>query len=89
MPQSLKDRFYSLQSTVPSLTVTDALQTLGAEFGEGVVFSTSFSYEDQVITHLISEAAAPVSIFTLDTGRLFPETYTTWSRTIERYSTLR
>lgn len=84
MPESLKDRFRSLQRSLPLLPVTDALQTLYAEFGSGVVFSTSFGYEDQVITHLISQSA-PVVLFTLDTGRLFPETYSTWSRTLERY----
>lgn len=50
-----------------------------------VVFSTSFSWEDQVITHLIFSENLDIKVFTLDTGRLFPETYSTWSRTLERY----
>ncbi len=52
-----------------------------------VVFSTSFGLEDQVITHLVSSNQIPVEIFTLDTGRLFPETYSTWSNTIQHYGT--
>jgi phosphoadenosine phosphosulfate reductase len=50
-----------------------------------IVFSTSFGIEDQAITHIISEAGVNVKIFTLDTGRLFPETYSTWSATLDRY----
>src|SRR5690606_21763919 len=52
-----------------------------------VTFSSSFSYEDQVITHEILSQELPVSIFTLDTGRLFRETYSVWSSTNERYNT--
>ena len=50
-----------------------------------VVFSTSFGFEDQYITHLIAAEQLPISLFTLDTGRLFPETYSTWRSTRERY----
>ena len=41
---------------------------------KGIVFSTSLGIEDQVITHLICRNSMPVEFFTLDTGRLFPET---------------
>ena len=43
-------------------------------------------FEDQVITHYILSNNLPISIFTLDTGRIFPETYSVWSRTTERYN---
>jgi phosphoadenosine phosphosulfate reductase len=49
------------------------------------VFSTSFGLEDQAVAHLIFSRNLPVRVFTLDTGRQFPETYTTWTRTLERY----
>lgn len=51
-----------------------------------VVFSTSFGKEDQAITHLISHAELPIKIFTLDTGRLFEETYAVFDRTIKKYN---
>jgi phosphoadenosine phosphosulfate reductase len=54
-------------------------------FPNAVTFSSSFSYEDQVITHFIANNAPEISVFTLDTGRLFPETYSTWNSTKERY----
>ena len=51
------------------------------------VFSTSFSREDQIITHTIASQKLPIHIFTIDTGRHFPETYKTMQATRERYST--
>lgn len=55
---------------------------------KNIVFSTSFSLEDQAITHAIAAKRAPVKIFTLDTGRLFEETHEVFQATRERYPTL-
>jgi len=65
----------------------EVLFELTKEFPGQVTFSTSFSFEDQVITHKIVSNSVPVTIFTLDTGRLFPETYSVWSATNEKYNT--
>jgi phosphoadenosine phosphosulfate reductase len=72
---------------ISGLSIADALAVLSARFPGQVTFSTSFSLEDQVITHYILSAGLPISIFTLDTGRLFAETYSVWSATNERYHT--
>lgn len=61
------------------------LQTISSFFNGDAVFSTSFSEEDQVIVHSIFSANLNIKVFTLDTGRLFPETYSVWSRTLEQY----
>jgi phosphoadenosine phosphosulfate reductase len=50
-----------------------------------VVFSTSLGWEDQVITHHIFSNQLPIEVFTLDTGRLFSETYSVLSSTLNRY----
>lgn len=50
-----------------------------------VVFSTSLSAEDQVITHMIAENGLNIEIFTIDTGRLPCETYELIKRTENRY----
>ncbi|TFF36776.1 phosphoadenylyl-sulfate reductase [Mucilaginibacter psychrotolerans] len=63
----------------------DALRALAAEFPGEIVFSTSFGWEDQVITHMIFANDIPIKVFTLETGRLFPETYYVWNRTMEIY----
>jgi phosphoadenosine phosphosulfate reductase len=50
-----------------------------------VVFTTSFGLEDQALTHLIVEAGIDCRFATLDTGRLFPETYAVWAETERHY----
>ena len=85
MSISPKDSLLSLQQYITESPVNEALQRLDEAFPGKLVFSTSFSYEDQVITDYISKTGIPVSVFTLDTGRLFPETYSVWSRTLEKY----
>lgn len=62
------------------------LKTVSEKYGNKAAFSTSLSWEDQVITHYIFSNNLPIRVFTLDTGRLFPETYSVLSRTRERYN---
>jgi sulfate adenylyltransferase large subunit/thioredoxin-dependent adenylylsulfate APS reductase len=50
-----------------------------------IVFTTSFGLEDQVLTELIAKADFDIDCATLDTGRLFPETYQLWAETEARY----
>lgn len=72
---------------VGRLIAKDALAALVETFPGQVTFSTSFSFEDQVISHDILSNQLPISIFTLDTGRLFAETYAVWNSTNDRYHT--
>lgn len=67
------------------LSVVEVLQKIATEYGNRAAFSTSLSWEDQVITHHIFSNDLPIRIFTLDTGRLFPETYGVLNRTLDRY----
>jgi phosphoadenosine phosphosulfate reductase len=67
-------------------SIQENLLELADLYPGAIVFSTSFGLEDQAITHLISDTDTSVKIFTLDTGRLFPETYSTWSATLDRYN---
>ena len=66
-------------------TIQESIACLSIDFEGQIVFSTSFGVEDQVITDIISKANLNVEIFTLDTGRLFTETYSTWNSTIFNY----
>lgn len=58
---------------------------LGIAGEKRLVLASSLSVEDQVLTHMFCNIAAKPRIFTLDTGRLFPETYETMERTMDRY----
>lgn len=50
-----------------------------------IVFSTSLGLEDQAILHAIAESGAAIDVFTLDTGRHFPETLETLAVSVQRY----
>lgn len=50
-----------------------------------LVFATSFGLEDQAILHLLHANAIAAEVVTLDTGRLFAETYALWSATEAKY----
>ena len=69
------------------LSIDEMLKYLSDKFKDEVTFSSSFSYEDQLIADKILRNNFPINIFTLDTGRLFPETYSVWNATNEKYNT--
>jgi len=55
------------------------------EFKGKIVQATSMGVEDQVITRMIAGINIKTRIITLDTGRLFQETYDLIQHTIEEY----
>lgn len=61
------------------------LQFFLEKFGDRVALATSLGAEDQVITDMIMSIDKNAGIFTLDTGRLFPETYDLIDRTNKHY----
>ena len=68
-----------------SLSAAEAIRLVTEWFPQGVVFSSSLGQEDQVLTDMIYKNGLPVKIFTIDTGRLFNETYELLDRTNARY----
>ena len=74
-----------LSALLKDKKIAESLQVLASLFPGETIFTTSFGLEDQVLTHLIFENDLPVKVITLDTGRLFPETYQVFSETIKRY----
>ena len=66
-------------------TFPEGLALIASLFPGRVVFSSSFGQEDQVITDTIFKNNLPIKVFTLDTGRLFNETYELIERTTARY----
>lgn len=50
-----------------------------------VKFASSLAVEDLTVTHAIAATGAPIAVFTLDTGRLNPETLLLLERVRERY----
>jgi sulfate adenylyltransferase large subunit/phosphoadenylyl-sulfate reductase (thioredoxin) len=74
-----------LSQVLKALTVAERLSHFRSEVDGRIVFTTSFGLEDQVILHFLAEHAIDVDVVTLDTGRLFPETYELWAETERRY----
>lgn len=81
------DALQQITTLVEGRMPEDALAALAEAFPGEVVFSTSLGYEDQVISHLIFSNRLPIGVFTLDTGRLFSETYSVLNATLNRYGT--
>jgi phosphoadenosine phosphosulfate reductase len=73
-------------SELAALSLPDALRSVASRFPGQVAFSTSLGQEDQVITDAIFRERVDVRVFTLDTGRLFPETYELIDATRQRYN---
>lgn len=76
-----------LQKAFEERTIEEALDYTVHLVGGKLKCSTSFGQEDQVLTDMIVRHALPVTFFTLDTGRLFNETYETMEKTVARYKT--
>src|ERR1700685_2613345 len=69
----------------PALDLFERLAAIRSEIPGRLVFTTSFGLEDQAIAHAIFAQALAIDVATLDTGRLFPETYDVWAQTERRY----
>lgn len=84
---TMNETLESLHAAIEGKSETESLAILADLFPGEVVFSTSLGYEDQVITDFILKNNLNITIFTLDTGRLFAETYMTLQKTNNRYDT--
>lgn len=63
----------------------EILYYLSYDYSGKHAFASSFSAEDQVIAEMIAAAGCKIRIFTLDTGRLFQETYDLMQITKAKY----
>lgn len=79
------NNIFEIKQQLEGLDLVEKLRYLAQKYQGKIVFSTSFGWEDQVVTHLIFSNNIPIKVFTLETGRLFPETYYVWNRTLEIY----
>jgi len=74
-----------ISNLITGKTPEEILEIISGLPSEKIVFSTSLSYEDQAIIHMIFSKKLNIEVFTLDTGRLFPETYSVFNSTRDRY----
>ncbi len=81
----IKENVSHINGLLAGKPAEDVLNWFLLEFEGKVAFSTSLGAEDQVITRMISDIDRSARVFTLDTGRLFPETYDLIDITSKKY----
>lgn len=81
----MQERINELNQLVEGKTLKESLALVAEQFPGTVKFSSAFGQEDQVITDAIFKNDIDIQVFTLDTGRLFKETYDLIDRTRSRY----
>ena len=82
------ERIQQLNAKALQLDAQGIVKLAFAEFGPKVIFATSLGEEDQVITDIIAKVSPGVKLFTLDTGRLFAESYELMARNQKKYNAL-
>ena len=63
----------------------EVLRFFLATYQDIIALSSSLSIEDQALTDMIQKIRHEARVFTLDTGRLFPETYALIDKTDRKY----
>ena len=81
----LQTQVLSISDVFSTLDLAQRIAVARREIGGRIVFTTSFSIEDQAIADAIFTQSLEIDVLTLDTGRLFPETYELWSNTERHY----
>lgn len=74
-----------LRNKTEGLSAADILKAAADHHPGKTIFTTSFGIEDQVITDIIYRNNIDIKVVTLDTGRLFHETYKVFSATRDKY----
>lgn len=80
-----KDLIKSFNKQMKGKSATEVISFFLDKYQHKIAFASSMGAEDQVITHLIANISKPIRVFTLDTGRLFPETFDLIDKTQKRY----
>ena len=80
-----KEEIDNLNIKYADASAQELLQSFMSQYGARLALSSSLSIEDQTLTDMMLRIDPQANIFTLDTGRLFPETYELIDRTNEHY----
>jgi phosphoadenosine phosphosulfate reductase len=75
----------SISAAFSAIDLFERLAVVRRSLPGRIVFTTSFGIEDQAIAHAMFAQNLAIDVMTLDTGRLFAETYRVWSETERRY----
>lgn len=76
---------HTLAHAMQALSPPERLALLRRALPGRLVFTHGFGIEGQLLFHWICTQDLDIDVVTIDTGRLFPETYELWSKTEARY----
>lgn len=82
----MKTKINQLNKEFDNKSPKEILSYFINEYGNRIALASSLSVEDQMLTDLIVNIKKDARIFTIDTGRLFPETYSLIDRTNKKYN---
>ena len=81
----MKDKINELNAKVENARAVECLRFFLKEYKGKIALSSSMGAEDQVLTDMVANIDPETRIFTLDTGRIFPETYDLIDKTNKKY----
>ncbi len=81
----MKEQIEALNLKYGKATAEELLEGFLNDYKGRIALSSSLGLEDQVLTQMVCKIDKSTKIFTLDTGRLFPETYDLIHRTNSKY----
>lgn len=75
----MKEQVQAWQEATKNTNPMDFLKWAVETFSPaGLALANSFGVEDMVVMHMLSQVSKEVGVFTLDTGRVFQESYDLW-----------
>ena len=81
-----KNNVKQLNKEFQGASAHDVLESFLKSYKGKIAFATSLGAEDQIITEMIAGLDPDAYVFTLDTGRLFQETYDLIEKTNARFN---
>jgi phosphoadenosine phosphosulfate reductase len=84
-PANRSKRLLQEARELSDASAEEVLTWVESRFGSQAAIASSFAVEDAVLIHLASLHAPSIRVFTLDTGRLPPETFEVMEEVRQRY----
>lgn len=80
-----ESQILELKHLLEGKSAEEIIHVVCEKYGDKIALASSLGAEDQILTYMLSQYSKDVSIFTLDTGRMFYEVYDLISTTNKRF----
>jgi phosphoadenosine phosphosulfate reductase len=82
----MKTKINQLNTEFEAKSPEEILRYFLHKYGDRIALASSLGLEDQMLTDVLLKIKKEARIFTIDTGRLFPETYSLIDKTNKKYA---